>query len=408
MSTSLQDLMREYEGVKALNLRLDMTRGKPSPEQLALSAELLDIKEFKAADGADCRNYGGLEGLPEARQLFADYLEATPPEVIVGGNSSLALMHDVIVQAMIRGILGKPWVADGGVPVFLCPVPGYDRHFAICQRYGIKMITVAMDDAGPDMERVEDWVKNPNTVGIWCVPKYSNPTGITYNDEVVRRLASMQTGNPNFRIFWDNAYAVHELATTSESLLNIREECKKVGTENRVLVFGSTSKITFSGAGVSAVAMSKANLDWFKTGLQVQTIGPDKLNQLRHVRFLRDMSGIRAHMLSHRQILAPKFIAANRMLFQRLGNKGIAGWTQPYGGYFISIKVQQGCAKRVVELAGEVGVKLTPAGATYPYGINQMDDNIRIAPSFPSVDEVTMAMDVVALCVEIASYEKRP
>lgn len=409
MQNMLEALRCEYQTYQARNLMLDMTRGKPSPEQLALSDPLLSITATHAAGGIDCRNYGGLLGLPEAKNLFGEYLGVPPPEVIVGGNSSLAIMYDLVGQCLMRGFWGeRRGQLEPAQYKFLCPVPGYDRHFAICERFGIKMIPVAMDDSGPDMNTVVELVKDPAVVGIWCVPMYSNPTGVTYSDSVVEQFASMKTGNPNFRIFWDNAYAVHHLLDSPPKLLNIRDQCKKCGTDDRVFIFGSTSKITFAGSGISSVAMSLPNIEWYLYGLQSQTIGPDKLNQLRHVLFLRDMNNVRAHMEQHRRLLVPKFNAAYVALWDRFGdNKTIARWTEPQGGYFISLDIKPDCAKRVVQLAGEVGVKLTPAGATFPYGNDPEDKNIRIAPSFPSVDEVSQAMKIVSLCIEIAVAEKK-
>lgn len=406
MQNLLANLNQEYIEIQEKGLKLDMTRGKPSSEQLALSEELLQIKETKAADGTDCRNYGGLEGIPEARAMFGEYLGASPEEVLVGGNSSLALMHDIFVQELFRGRDGNSW-SKTEAPCFLCPVPGYDRHFTICELYGIKMLPIPMHEDGPDISFTQQMALNPSVVGIWCVPKYSNPTGATYSAEVVRKLASMPTGNPGFRIFWDNAYAVHDLKEESDFLLNILDECKKHGTEDRVYMFGSTSKITFAGAGISAVAMSEANLKWFCKGYQGQTIGPDKLNQRRHALFLQSLKNIQEHMGRHREILKPKFVAVNEELSKRFsGDTLVARWTKPNGGYFIDLKVEDDCATRVVELAKVAGVKLTPAGATFPYGIDPHDNDIRIAPSFPRVEEVRQAMNVVGLCIQIASAEK--
>lgn len=395
--SSLDALMREYRAFQARGLKLDMTRGKPSPQQLVLSEPMLDLAETFSGDGTDCRNYGGLTGLPEARQLFGEILDVPAGTVVIGGNSSLALMHDLVVQGLVRGV----W---GGARRFICPAPGYDRHFAICRHYGIDMTPVEMLPDGPDMDAVESLAMDPSVIGMWCNPKYSNPTGVTFSDDVVRRLARMKTAHPNFRIFWDNAYAVHDLRPESCRLLPVYEECQANGTEDRVFTFGSTSKMTFAGAGIAAVAMSPRNLEWYLQALQVQTIGPDKLNQLRHLRFLPNIEAVERHMSKHATILAPKFAAVLSMLQSRAAR--IAEWSEPSGGYFVSLNVRPGCAKRVVELAGQAGVKLTPAGATYPYGKDPLDSNIRIAPSFPLVADVETAMDVVGLCVQIATEEK--
>ncbi len=401
-------LRRKFEEFRAKKLTLDMTRGKPSEAQLALSEPMLEITETHAGP-IDCRNYGGLEGLPEARALCAQYLGVQPEETLVHGSSSLALMHDVIVQAILRPhpSWSIAWsnvffrVSENLKPIILCVVPGYDRHYAICERYGITMLMVTMNEDGPDMDRVVELLKEyPNIVGIWCIPKYSNPTGITYSERVARRLAYLKA---ELLIFWDLAYAVHDLRETSDEVPNILALCKEAHHENRVFIFGSTSKITFPGAGVAMLAASKENLEWFKEGLAVQTIGPDKLNQWRHVRFLRDMDGIREHMARHRAILRPKFDTVDEIFRKHLGGRNIATWTKPRGGYFVSLQVPKGCAKRVVGLAGELGVKLTPAGAAFPYGNDPDDSHIRIAPTYPPLEDVRQAMEVVALCVKLAA-----
>lgn len=410
-AAATQGLGARYEQIKQEGLDLNMTRGKPGPEQLDLSAEMLKIVgpgNFKAASGQDTRNYGGLDGLPEAKALFADFLGASPAEVIIGGNASLTLMHDTVVRALLHGVVGseKPWGKLEKVK-FLCPAPGYDRHFNICQHFGIEMVNIELDENGPNMNQVEALVTEDDTIkGIWCVPKYSNPTGVVYADEVVDRLASMQTKAADFRIFWDNAYAVHHLTDTPPSLKNILAACKKAGNADRVFMFGSTSKISFAGSGVSAMACSEANVAWVLKHAFMQTIGPDKLNQLRHVRFFKDMAGIEAHMEKHKAILKPKFDAVDEILTRELGGKGIAEWTKPQGGYFISLNTQDGCAKRVVELAAQAGVKLTAAGATFPYKNDPRDRNIRIAPSLPSLPEIRKATEVLAVCVLLASGEK--
>ena len=405
--TTLEGLRCTYAAAQALGLDLDMTRGKPSPEQLALSEPLLTLRNTHTTEGVDCRNYGGnLVGLAEARELFGNILGVSPSDVIVGGNSSLALMHDIIVQALLQGMHGEPW-ALGHKPAFLCPVPGYDRHFAICERYGIIMIPIPMDEHGPNMRMVLEQVQDPSVVGMWCVPKYSNPTGCTYSAKTVDHLAGMRPSNPRFRIFWDNAYAAHDLTDTHDVLSNIMESCRRYGTRDRAFIFGSTSKITFAGGGIAAVAMSERNREWYLDGLRCQTIGHNKLNQLRHVLFFAKVEGgIRGHMARHREILRPKFDTVEEALSTRLGDKPhIATWTRPRGGYFVSIEAP-GCARRVVELAASAGVKLTPEGATFPYGIDPDDSNIRIAPSFPTVEEVRTAMEIVALCIELAYAER--
>ena len=403
----LTTLRAEYDSFRARGLALDMTRGKPCAEQLDLSLGLLDGfgREFKAADGTDCRNYGVVEGLPEARALFADLLEARPAEVIVGGNSSLALMHDVIVQALLKGTPDGPaW--HGQRPKFLCPSPGYDRHFAICERYDIEMVPVAMRDDGPDMDEVERLVSTDARVkGMWCVPRYSNPGGVVYGQQVVERLAAMRTAAPDFRILWDNAYAVHHLVDDPPPLANLLAACAAAGNAERAIVFSSTSKITFAGAGVAALAASAANVRHIAGGLSIQTIGYDKLNQLRHARFFGDAAGVAAHMKKHAAILKPKFDAVTAILGERLGGKGVATWSDPRGGYFVSLDTPDGCAAKVVRMADEAGVKLTKAGATYPLGKDPRDRNIRLAPSFPPLAQVRQAMELVAICVEIAALE---
>ena len=404
----LEALRAEYQSFRARGLALDMTRGKPCNEQLDLSLGLLDClgREFKAADGTDCRNYGVVEGLPEARALFAELLDVQPAEVIVGGNSSLAMMHDVIVQALLKGTTGGPAWHDQK-PKFLCPSPGYDRHFAICERYGIEMIPVAMRDDGPDMDEVERLVASDASVkGMWCVPRYSNPGGVVYAKSVVERLAAMKAAAPDFRILWDNAYAVHHLVDAPPPLANLLAACAAAGNPDRAIAFTSTSKITFAGADVAALAASAANVRNIVGGLSIQTIGHDKLNQLRHVRFFKDAAGVAAQMKKHAAILKPKFDAVTEILAQRLGGKDVATWSNPAGGYFVSLDTPDGCAAKVVRMADEAGVKLTKAGATYPYGKDPRDRNIRLAPSFPPLAQVRQAMELVAICVEIAALER--
>lgn len=404
------ELRKRYEEFKARNLKLDMSRGKPSPEQLDLSLGLLDClgrDDYKTESGVDCRNYGGVEGIPEARRLFAELLEVDPKEIIIGGNSSLAFMHDIIARAIIHGVPGgeQPW---GRQPVkFLCPSPGYDRHFAICEYFNIEMVTVEMSENGPDMEQVERLVAADDTIkGIWCVPKYSNPTGITYSDEIVDRLARMKTKAKDFRIFWDNAYAVHHLTDRPDRLKNILPACKEAGNPDRVFIFSSTSKISFAGAGLAMVAGSENNINWLKRHMSIQTIGPDKLNQLRHVRFFRDIYGIEEHMKKHAAIIKPKFDLVLEILQTELEGKNIASWSKPNGGYFISLDTMKGCARKVVAMAAGAGVVLTNAGATFPYGKDPQDRNIRIAPTFPSLGELREAMKVLAVCIQLVSVEK--
>jgi DNA-binding transcriptional MocR family regulator len=404
------DLSVRYQAFVSRGLKLDMTRGKPASAQLELArdcASALGPDDTKSADGTDVRNYGGLEGLLEMRALMGQLMGAPADQVLIGGNSSLQMMHDTVVRAMLHGVPGGrgPWVASD--TKFLCPSPGYDRHFAICEHHGIGMIPVEMSDSGPDISAVRKLVsQDPAVRGMWCVPKYSNPTGITYSDSVVAALAEMPTAAPDFRIFWDNAYVVHDLYDTTDPLANLLEACEVAKNPNRAITFCSTSKITWAGAGIAAMASSRENIADTKKHLAVQTIGPDKVVQLRHVRFLRDMDGLRSHMLRHAAILRPKFEAVIEAFDRNLGGKGIAEYTRPRGGYFISLDTPDGCASKVVRLAEEAGVKLTGAGATYPYGRDPRDRNIRIAPSLPPLEQVQLAMDVVSLCVELAAVEK--
>jgi len=412
LSTAERAALRErlesrYDAFRTQGLRLDMTRGKPAPAQLDLANAMLDqlpARDVVASDGTDVRNYGGLDGLPEMKAIFAELLGAPVEQVIVGGNSSLQMMHDAVVRALLHGVPdgSGPWY--GQRPKFVCPVPGYDRHFAICQHHGIEMLAVALHDDGPDVDEVARLAGADASVkGMWCVPKYSNPTGATYSEAVVERLARMPAAAPDFRIFWDNAYAVHDLYDTGDALANVLEACARAGTPNRVLAFGSTSKISFAGAGVAAMAASPANVADARRHLAMQTIGPDKINQLRHVRFFRDLAGIRAHMRAHAAIIRPKFEAVVETFERHLGGKGIARWTRPRGGYFVSLDTLDGCASAVVRLAAEAGVTLTAAGATFPYGRDPHDRNIRIAPTLPPLEQVRLAMEVVSTCVELVS-----
>lgn len=404
-------LEARYEAFKARGLKLDMTRGKPSSEQLDLANALLERPAlgFTAKDGTDGRNYGGLDGLPEMKALLAPLLDAPPAQVIIGGNSSLQMMHDTIVRALTHGVPGgtRAWSRAPQVK-FVCPSPGYDRHFSICQHFGIEMIPVELGADGPNMDEVEQLVQSdPDIRGMWCVPKYSNPTGTTYSDRVVDRLASMKTAASDFRLFWDNAYVVHALYPEGDALKDILAACRQAGHEDRPLLFASTSKISFAGAGVAAMAASPANIADAKRHLTIQTIGPDKLNQLRHVSVYQDVAGLRAHMLRHAEILRPKFDAVTAIFERELGGTGLASWTSPRGGYFISLDTLDGCAKRVVSLADAAGVKLTAAGATFPYGRDPRDRNIRVAPTLPPLDQIRVAMEVLCACIALASAEQQ-
>jgi DNA-binding transcriptional MocR family regulator len=407
---SLNQLESSYAALKQKGLKLDMTRGKPSNEQLDLASGLMTIlseADYKAADGTDARNYGGLDGLPEMKAIFAELLETAPGNVIVGGASSLTMMHDAVVRGLLHGVPDGAGAWSKSKIKFLCPSPGYDRHFAICQHHGIEMITVDIDANGPDMAAVEKLVAADSSIkGMWCVPKYSNPTGETYSTAVVERLAAMKTAAPDFRLFWDNAYAVHDLFETTDPLVEIIGACAKAGNANRPIVFASTSKISFAGAGVACLATSPANVADAKKHLAIQTIGPDKVNQLRHVRFFKDAAGVKAHMQKHAALLRPKFEAVTSIFERELGGSGLAAWTKPRGGYFVSLDTLDGCASEVVKLADEAGVKLTPAGATFPGGKDPRNRNIRVAPSLPPASQVQTAMDVVALCVKLASARK--
>lgn len=411
LASLTKELEARYDAFVARGLKLDMTRGKPSSAQLDLANGMLALpgaNDLVASDGSDTRNYGGLDGLPEMKALFAEMLEVPAAQVIVGGNSSLTMMHDAVVRALVHGVPdgSGAWAKQPKVK-FLCPSPGYDRHFAICEHHGIEMIAVDLNDAGPDMAQVERLVAEDASIkGMWCVPKYSNPTGTTYAPEVVRRLASMKTAAADFRLFWDNAYAVHDLYAEGDRLADIISACQAAGNPNRPFVFASTSKISFAGSGIAAMASSPANVADAKKHLGIQTIGPDKVNQLRHVRFFKDYKGLLGHMQRHAELLRPKFEAVTSIFERELGGKGIATWTSPRGGYFISLDTPDGCAKEVVRLADKAGVKLTGAGATYPYGRDPRDRNIRIAPSMPPLDQIRVAMEVVAICVQLASARK--
>lgn len=411
--TELTTLKSELEGAlakyKEAGRKLNMTRGVPSDDQLALCNEImtcLSVEDYKSSNGADCRNYGGLDGIVEMRKIFADLLDLTPEEVIVGGNSSLALMFDNVSVNVSHGVRdGKPWQSQGKIK-FLCPSPGYDRHFTICNYFHIDMIPIAMGPDGPDMDDIEKRVSSdPMIKGVWCVPKYSNPTGIVYSDETVRRFANLKPAADDFRIYWDNAYAFHDLGETKK-ILNIVRLCEEAGNPNMVYVFSSFSKVSFAGASVTCMASSKSNCDYIRQRLTAQTIGPDKLNQLRHARFFKDAKNVLAHMEKHAEILRPKFKLVNDTLERELGGLGIAEWTKPAGGYFVSFDSLEGIAKRIVTLCSEAGVALTPAGATYPNGKDPKDSNIRIAPTCPPLAELEAAMEIFCVAVKLASVEK--
>ena len=407
-----RELQEKFAKIKEEGISLDMSRGKPGADQLDLSLPMLDVlnseSTFKGVQGMDLRNYGILEGITEIRELFGELLEAPTDHVIVYGNSSLNVMYDLIAKAMIHGIAGNtPWCKLDKVK-FLCPVPGYDRHFAITESFGIEMIAIPMDENGPDMDLVEQYVNNDAAVkGIWNIPKYSNPSGVVYSDEVVRRFANLKPAAPDFRIFWDNAYAIHHVFVENKAqVLNIVEECEKAGNPDMYYELCSTSKITFPGAGIAALVTSPANVADIKKYMTVQTIGHDKLNQMRHVKFFGNAEGVHAHMEKHAAILRPKFEAVLNTLEQELGGLEIGSWLKPLGGYFVAFDTLEGCAKRVVALCKEAGVVMTPAGSTYPYMNDPQDTSIRIAPTLPSSEELKKACEVFVLCVKLASVEK--
>ena len=407
-----ESLNKEYAEAKAKGLALDMSRGKPSAKQLDVSLGLLDTinssSDLKALDGTDCRNYGVLDGIPEAKKLMADMMGTTPDHVIVYGNASLNIMYDQISRAYTHGILGNtPWCKLDKVK-FLCPVPGYDRHFAITERFGIEMINIPMSESGPDMGMVEEYVsKDASVKGIWCVPKYSNPQGYTYSEETVKRMAALKPAAEDFRIFWDNAYVIHDLYDDNkDEIADIISECEKAANPDMVFEFASTSKVSFPGSGIAALATSANNIADIKKQLTIQTIGHDKLNQLRHVRFFKDINGLKEHMRKHAEFIRPKFEAVESVLEEELSGLGIGSWTEPKGGYFISFDAMDGCAKAIVAKCKEAGVKLTGAGATFPYGKDPKDSNIRIAPSFPTPEEMKQAADLFVLCVKLVSVEK--
>ena len=406
-------LSAQYDEFKAAGLNLDLTRGKPSSEQLSLSDAILDVlgHDLSNETNTDLRNYGGLDGIAECKRLFAPVLGVSTDEILIGGNSSLTLMYFAAMFATHMGFgeLGKAWNHGGQAVKFLCPVPGYDRHFAVCEHLGIEMIPVSMDDNGPDMDEVEALVKADASIkGIWCVPRFSNPTGIVYSDAVVERIAQLgKIAGDNFRVFWDNAYAVHSLKDDAPQLASLMDACRKAGTENSVYLFGSTSKITYAGAGVAFAGLSAPNLKAFKHHLGMTQIGPDKINQLRHVRLLKDSDGLAAHMREHAAVLKPRFDIVLKHLNEGIGDSGLLSWTAPEGGYFIAVDTLPGLAKQVVAMAADAGVKLTPAGATFPYGKDPQDRNIRIAPSVPTLEEIDRAMQVFVTCVKLASVRQR-
>ncbi len=410
VAARLDGARAEYEALAARGLALDLTRGKPAADQLDLAAPLLRLPggRYRADDGSDCRNYGGQQGLRELREIFSGPLQVPVGQLVAAGNSSLELMHDCLVHALLSGVPGSPrrW-ADEEKITFLCPVPGYDRHFALCERFGIAMTAVPMTGEGPDMDRVEELAAgDPSVKGIWCVPKYSNPSGVCYSDSVVSRLAAMQAAAPDLRIFWDNAYAVHDLTGQPPVLADLLAACSGAGHADRALIFGSTSKITFAGAGIGFFGASPANVAWLLRYTAKRTIGPDKLNQLRHVIFLRDEAGLSEHMRKQRELLQPKFEIVQRILAEQLGGTGLARWTEPAGGYFIALEAPDGCAREIVRRAAAAGIVLTPAGATHPYGDDPRDCVIRIAPTYPGMAELEQAIAGLAICTRLVGYER--
>ena len=405
-------LEAKFQEIKGKGLKLDMSRGKPSEAQLNLSMGMMDVlnstTDLRCSVGVDCRNYGVLDGIPEAKELLVDMTEVSPDNIIIYGNSSLNVMYDTVARSMTHGVCGStPWCKLDEVK-FLCPVPGYDRHFAITEYFGIKMINIPMTESGPDMDLVEQYVNNdPSVKGIWCVPKYSNPQGITYSDETVLRFARLKPAAEDFRIYWDNAYGIHHLyEDKQDNLIEILMACKQEGNPDMVFKFCSTSKVSFPGSGVAAIGASKRNIDFIKQQMTIQTIGHDKLNQLRHVRFFKDIHGMVLHMRKHADILRPKFETVLNGLKNELGGLEIGSWLEPRGGYFISFDALPGCAKAIVAKAKEAGLVMTPAGATFPYGKDPQDSNIRIAPSYPTPEELAVAVELFVLCVKLVSIDK--
>lgn len=411
LKEQLAVLTKEYEAAKAKGLKLDMSRGKPSPAQLDVSNEMLDIVNSETGcvsdSGTDCRNYGIMEGIPEARQLMGEFLRVPKENVFVCGNASLNIMYDCVSSAMLFGIMGStPWCHLDKVK-FLCPVPGYDRHFKITELMGIEMINIPMTENGPDMDMVEKLVSSDSSIkGIWCVPKYSNPQGVVYSDETVKRFAALKPAAKDFRIYWDNAYALHYIYDENIEIPEILSECAKAGNPDLVYEFCSTSKISFAGGGISAIAASEDNLKWISKRMNVETISYDKINQLRHVRYFKNGDGLRAHMRKHAEFLRPKFDAVLEILDRELAGLDAGSWMKPMGGYFISFDAVPGCAKAIVNKCKEAGVVLTGAGATYPYGKDPDDSNIRIAPSYPTLEELKQAAELFTLCAKLATVEK--
>ena len=410
--TLKEELEAAYADAKGKGLKLDMSRGKPAAAQLNMGMALLDTlnseSDMKTVDGVDVRNYGGLDGITEAKQLMADLMGVKPENVVVCGNASLTIMYDTVSRSVTHGVMGNtPWCKLDQVK-FLCPAPGYDRHFAITQHFGIEMITVPMTPQGPDMDMVERLVAEDDSIkGIWCVPKYSNPQGYSYSDETVRRFAALKPAAKDFRIFWDNAYAIHHLYDDrQDEILDILSECEKAGNPDMVYEFSSTSKVSFAGAGIAAIAASKPNLDDMKKSLTIQTIGYNKVNQLMHARYFKNIDGLKEQMKKHEDLMRPKFQTVLTILDQELTGLEIGTWTNPNGGYFISFQAMEGCAKAIVQKCKEAGMVLTNAGATYPYGIDPQDSNIRIAPSFPTPEEMAQATALFVLCVKLVSVEK--
>ena len=412
LRSELAALKMEFETYERMDLHLDMSRGKPCREQLDLSMGMMDVLnsevDLSCDDGTDCRNYGVLDGIHEAKQLIGDMMENNPDNIIIYGNSSLNVMYDTVSRAMTHGIMGNtPWCKLDKVK-FLCPSPGYDRHFAITEYFGIEMIPVPMSETGPDMDMVEELVSKDESIkGIWCTPKYSNPQGYSYSDETVYRFANLKPKAPDFRIFWDNAYGIHHLYDHDQDYIpEILMECKKAGNPDMVYKFASTSKITFPGSGIASLATSLNNLEDIKKQLKIQTIGHDKVNQLRHVRFFGDIAGMVAHMRKHASVIRPKFEAVEKIFEKNLFGLGVGEWTKPMGGYFISFETMEGCAKKVVHLAMKAGVKMTEAGATWPYHDDPKDSNIRVAPTYPPLEDLKVAAELFTLCVRIVSIEK--
>ncbi len=406
------ELEKQFEDVKGKGLKLDMSRGKPAPTQLDIAMGLLDVFHSEAdmltEDGLDTRNYGLVDGIPEAKRLMGEMMEVPAENVIVYGNASLPIMYDTVSRSMTHGVLGStPWCKLDKVK-FLCPVPGYDRHFKITEHFGIEMINIPMTPTGPDMDLVEKYVQEDESVkGIWCVPKYSNPQGISYSDETVKRFAALKPAAKDFRLYWDNAYTIHHLYEDKQDyILEILHECDKAGNPDMVYKFSSTSKVSFAGGGIAAMGASKANIEEAKKSMSAQTIGYDKINQLRHVRYFKNLDGMMAHMKKSADIIRPKFEAVLEALDKELGSLEIGSWTKPLGGYFISFDAMEGCAKAIVAKCKEAGVVLTAAGATFPYGKDPKDSNIRIAPSYPSLEELAAATDLFILCVKLVSVEK--